>query len=90
MALFWTWGVRNPALLLATTALLAGLGGVTEWPLAVAAATVGALVGDSAHHLARKARRRTRRAQQLLETERAIREIREHFREQHPAHRDAA
>jgi len=90
MVHFWIWGVRNPALLLATMGLLAGLGAVAEWPLALMAATTAALVAAAAHRLARNARNRSRRAQAMLETERAIREIREHCREQRAGHRDAA
>jgi hypothetical protein len=90
MALFWTWCVRNPALALAAVGLLAGLFGVTGWPVALMAMATGAVVADSAQHLARSARRRSRRAKEASEAERAVREIRERYRERHGTHRNAA
>ena len=90
MAAFWTWGVRNPALVLAVAGLLSGSFGVADWAPALMAMVTGAVVADSAQHAAHKARTRARRARQTLETERAIREIRERYREQHAGRHDAA
>ena len=42
--------------LMAGLALLSGFLKIVEWPLALSAAMVTALVGDAAWHLARKAR----------------------------------
>jgi len=90
MTAFWTWGVRNPALVFAVAGLLAGLAGVAEWAPALVTVVAGSVVADSAHHLARRSRQRARRAEQTLKAGRAIREIRERYREEHAAHRDAA
>lgn len=55
---FWNWCVRNPLFLIGGLALLAGVVQILEWPLALSVATVAALAGDAAWHLARKARMR--------------------------------
>ena len=56
MIYFWNWCVRNPMFLMGGLALVAGVLKILEWPLALSLATVGALAGDAAWHLARKAR----------------------------------
>ncbi len=76
--------------MLAVAGLLASLGGVAEWSLGLMAAMVGAIVADSAQHLARRSRLRARRAAMARETDRAAREIRERYRERHGTRRDAA
>ncbi len=90
MAAFWTWCVRNPALLLAAAGLLASLAGVADWPLGSMAVLVGATVADVAHRRARRARRRARLAAIAIETDQAVREMRERFRQQRRSRRDAA
>jgi len=70
---FWSSWVRNPLFAVAVLALLAGLLGVTGWGVALAAATVAALMGDAAWHLARKSRMRaaSRLAERAAEASKA-------------------
>ncbi len=61
MAMFWTWAVRNPAVLLCALAIVSGAAGVADWSIALPVALVFGLMADAAHHLAHRARDRKAR-----------------------------
>jgi len=65
----WTWGIRNPLLLVALVAISTGAVAVVPWGLSLMTAFFAALMASLANRLARRARGRRRRAE---ETRRAL------------------
>ena len=62
MAAFWTWGVRNPMVILAATFIAVGYLSVADWSLAFTGAAICAFVVEAAGHLAARANERTAEA----------------------------
>lgn len=90
MVTFWTWFVRNPAFLAAALALGAGIAGIAEWAIAMPLTAAGAVVGDAAAHLARKARVRTARRLAELAAASSNVEAMRRFTDYQHVERDAA
>ncbi len=67
MAIFWTWFVRNPCFLFGGIFLAGGALSIIEWSLSLVGLMVFALVGDAAHHLGRRARKRAEARKEVEE-----------------------
>ena len=67
MAIFWKWGIRNLALIGTAFSLVFGFAGAADWSIALAAATVWALVAKAADSLYQVNRGRARRKAIIIE-----------------------
>lgn len=69
MVRLWTWGIRNPLLLVALVAIGAGAAEIVPWGLSLTTASLAGVMASLANRLARRARGRRLRAE---ETRRAL------------------
>jgi len=87
-ATLWLWGVRNPAVLLAGLAALAGYQGIADWSITMVVVLMFGFVAEVGNRLGRRALARKRRKAAANEAMRSATELRERFRTQE--HRRAA
>jgi hypothetical protein len=83
MAIFWLWGLRNPAVLLAGLAALAGYTGAADWSIAMAVVLGFGIIAEVANRFGRHALARKRRKQAAVLALRSAAEVRERFRTEH-------
>ena len=83
MAIFWLWGVRNPAVLLAGLVAAGGFQGVADWSITMVIVLAFGLVAEVANRLGRRALGRKRRKQATVQALRSAAAIRERFRTEH-------
>lgn len=83
MAIFWLWGLRNPALLLAGIAAFAGYQGVADWSIAMVVVLGFGIIAEVANRFGRRALARKRRKRAAVEALRSAAEVRDRFRTEH-------
>jgi hypothetical protein len=83
MAVFWLWGIRNPAVLIAGLVVFAGTRGVADWSITMAVVLAFGLVAEVANRLGRRALNKKRRKAETVAALRDAAEIRERFRTEH-------
>ncbi len=83
MAIFWLWGVRNPAVLLAGLVAFGGYRGVADWSITMVVVLAFGLVAEVANRLGRRALAKKRRRQASAQALRSAEEIRDRFRTGH-------
>ena len=83
MATFWLWGLRNPAILLAGLAALAGYTGAADWSIAMVVVLGFGIIAEIANRFGRRALARKRRKRAAVLALRSAAEVRDRFRTEH-------
>lgn len=83
MAIFWLWGFRNPALLLAGLAAFAGYQGAADWSIAMVVVLGFGIIAEVANRFGRRALAKQRRKQAAIQALRSAAEVRDRFRTEH-------
>lgn len=83
MAVFWLWGIRNPAVLIAGLVAFAGYQGVADWSITMAVVLAFGVVAEIANRFGRRALNKKRLKRQAVAALRDAAEVRERFRSEH-------
>jgi len=80
MAVFWLWGVRNPAVLIAGLVAFAGYQGAADWSITMTVVLVFGIIAEIANRIGRRALNKKRRKAQAALALRDAAQVRERFR----------
>ena len=83
MAVFWLWGVRNPAVVMAGLVAFAGYRGVADWSITMAVVLAFGVVAEVGNRFGRRALTKKRRKAESVAALRDAAQIRERFRTEH-------
>jgi hypothetical protein len=83
MAIFWLWGLRNPAILLAGFAAFLGYQGAADWSIAMVVVLAFGIIAEVANRFGRRSLARKRRKRAAVQALRSAAEVRDRFRTEH-------
>jgi hypothetical protein len=83
MAVFWLWGIRNPAVLIAGLVAFAGSQGVADWSITMAVVLAFGLIAEVANRFGRRALNKKRRKAEANLALQDAQKVRERFRTEH-------